>query len=380
VTRWLRLVIPPGRLAGLWLLGWLPVGLLAGLFWFAAGELPPADVARPLIVTGGSVTVLYAALRAFQFHPAFRPGYANWLARAPWTPDRPLPFGPVHLVWQDAFVIAVLVFPAVLLGEAGLLLQVAAAAYLTALATVLVVTQTRPFAYLIGFGLGGLALLANQPLPYFAAASIVYAVGMLGFRRSLDKLPWHLGPALGGRAKPSDEVGWPHNRLGPKPPSPGLSRWEAVALGLLAGWLLYAINLWADSWPGPHGGEPALMALVLGLGTAIGVIARLLVYIPGYLPPIGLAGRWATRRLVIPGYDEVFLAPFMAVLLAAALPTALADAGLSGPAGSGLTLAAVVAVLVGVGPRLREWQLTAPCRITRLPTDKGGGQPGRAQA
>jgi hypothetical protein len=374
-------VISPARLAGLWLVAWLPVALLLWLFYFLSGELPPDDLARPLIAFGGLIPVGYAALRPVLFHPAFRPGYTDWLARTPWTPDSPLPFGPVHFVWQDVVVIALLILPAVFLGRALVLLQVAAAGYLVGLAGVLAVTKVRPFAYLMGFGLGGMAFYADQTFPYFAAVMGVYAAGLLGFRRSLELFPWKLGPTLGGRAKMPDEVGWPYNRLGPKRPANEPPRWEALALGLLAGWLQFVAVSWFEAVQDTSRDKAATLgALVLQSVVILGVIIRVLIHLPGYRPPIGLAGRLATRRLLIPGYDEVFLAPFAALLLAAALPVALEVAGVSGPARYGLTMAAVVAVLIGVGPRVREWQLTAPCRITRLPTDKGSTQPGRAQA
>src|SRR5436190_19696300 len=55
-----------------------------------------------------SAAGLYAAFRLLRFHPACYPGYAGWLKQTPWTPDRPLPLGPVHPVWQDAVILALI--------------------------------------------------------------------------------------------------------------------------------------------------------------------------------------------------------------------------------------------------------------------------------
>src|SRR5438046_2314432 len=48
---------------------------------------------------------LFAAFRLWRFHPACNTSYAWWLSLTPWTADKPLPMGPVQLVWQDALVL-----------------------------------------------------------------------------------------------------------------------------------------------------------------------------------------------------------------------------------------------------------------------------------
>src|SRR5262249_55837152 len=53
----------------------------------------------------GAAALVYAVFRLLRFHPACNPAYSAWLEMSPWTAAKPLPVGPVHLVWQDAVVV-----------------------------------------------------------------------------------------------------------------------------------------------------------------------------------------------------------------------------------------------------------------------------------
>src|SRR5262245_22736690 len=48
----------------------------------------------------------YAVYRVAGFHPGYRAGYYLWLRGTPWSSQKPLPMGPVHLVWQDVLLLA----------------------------------------------------------------------------------------------------------------------------------------------------------------------------------------------------------------------------------------------------------------------------------
>ena len=103
-----RLVLPP-----LWLIVPLFVcfllleGPLLYLEWLAGHR---AD----LRVRPGSVLLFVAAVnqgsfRMLVFHPAFRGGYRTWLESTPWTYRKPLPLGPVELVWEDGLFLGPLI-------------------------------------------------------------------------------------------------------------------------------------------------------------------------------------------------------------------------------------------------------------------------------
>jgi hypothetical protein len=88
------------------------------------------------------------------------------------------------------------------------------------------------------------------------------------------------------------------------------------------------------------------------------------------MPPLSLLGRVARRRPIIPGYDKVFVAPLLALLVAVPLGcVALAAAPILGGYGSETLLSAAVTltwwILVGMGPGLEAWRLTGNCRIVR---------------
>src|SRR5204863_8599243 len=104
-----------------------------------ADDMPELTGIRIVIL--GAAAVVYAAFRLWRFHPACNPAYSAWLQMSPWTASKPLPVGPIHLVWQDAFVVGAL----------------AALAYWHA--------HANPTAPLIGFG-----------MTYLCALNVILAV------------------------------------------------------------------------------------------------------------------------------------------------------------------------------------------------------------
>jgi hypothetical protein len=103
------------------------------------------------------------------------------------------------------------------------------------------------------------------------------------------------------------------------------------------------------------------------LAPVIICLVRLLAYTAACHPPISIVGRLVTRRLVIPGYDQVFIAP-LCIALTAAL--GLAVTHLIGPAYYVVTipcaLAAQFIVAFNMGPSFRHWHLTGHHRIVSL--------------
>jgi hypothetical protein len=91
---------------------------------------------------------------------------------------------------------------------------------------------------------------------------------------------------------------------------------------------------------------------------------RLSIYCGSCRPPISLAGRLATRRFVIPGYDQIFVAPLLVLLIGIAGPLILWHCEANDSLTAGITMFAMVAVTLGMGPTLGLWQLTGEHRIT----------------
>lgn len=199
-----------------------------------------------------------------------------------------------------------------------------------------------------------------------------------------------------------NEIGWPFFSLRPTDSYESLAPFHGVMLSLLAGsWLLAGTSavislcwIWtpeidqsivyalhrpiSPTWNSTEtvgldvATEIQDLALRIAMGgllfanLVIGVVAigRLGIYLNGgHLPPISLWGRLRTGRLIIPKYDAVFLAPLVALLAGFAVFLIGVSLGINplyfGPVEVIITLM----ILLIMGPKLKEWQLTAPCRI-----------------
>src|SRR5689334_10874057 len=51
----------------------------------------------------------YGMYRAVVFHPFCREDYRKWLEQTPWTVHRPLPMGPIPLIWEDGIILGLLI-------------------------------------------------------------------------------------------------------------------------------------------------------------------------------------------------------------------------------------------------------------------------------
>src|SRR5262245_9773041 len=91
---------------GAWLSFEVCFGLMVLAFPLGARdpfEMEEIKRANRVLVT--LAAAVYGIYRVACFHPAVNPRYFAWLKLSPWQADKPLPMGPVHLVWQDLVVI-----------------------------------------------------------------------------------------------------------------------------------------------------------------------------------------------------------------------------------------------------------------------------------
>src|SRR6266487_2602254 len=106
-------VWPPPLLVGLFVILY---GLVAACLWLIELAAPnmgnamsdSAEILNIRTAILASAAGVYALYRLWRFHPACNQPYAAWLKLSPWTADKPLPLGPIHLVWQDAVVVGAL--------------------------------------------------------------------------------------------------------------------------------------------------------------------------------------------------------------------------------------------------------------------------------
>jgi hypothetical protein len=318
------------------------------------------------------VALLYAVFRVWAFHPALRPSYYRWLSGTPWTSQKPLPLGPIHLVLQDVLILGVmagLCWPRAEL-EAHRVLQAFLSCYLAMLAITHFSTGQKGWAYAVAFGLGFMGLFALDPL-FYVVAGAVYVAAVLGLRASLAQFPWsdtRLSQLFKSHARlrRNRSLGWPFDRLGPKLPTFGLTgftRGDVFVSGLLAGWFYFlALNQLSQY----HGhGEllgPTLLTLYLLL---YAVLARMVIYCHGYVPPMSLLGRIAHGRLIIPGYDKVFVAPLLAVSVFISACLVPSWTGISQTIALPIGVTTSWWILFGMGPGLDAWRLTGNHRVIK---------------
>lgn len=320
---------------------------------------------------------LYGVDRVLSFHPLYLPEYRRWLIATPWTSRKALPNGPVHLVLQDGAHLGLLVL---LMHDAQfnpLCIPLAFLfTYLVALGHSFWHTGVAWAGYLVAFGLGLVVWLpAERPWKLLTAA-LVYFTAFLGLRRALAGFPWSLGAyeeatspkALlelmtlsqvltrrGLGAIPRADLGWPFDRIPPRPPPRGIGYLDACLISLLCGWWTYVILSFF-----PDGS----LALLLFIMLSFPAFSRLHLYCAGHRPPISLWGRLAKFRWIIPSHDRVYVAPLLAVVAGMVLHHQLHRVfAFSVPFSTGVTVVLVFLILLTTGPTYERWTLTGNNRI-----------------
>lgn len=369
---WLRLVWPPGWIVTL-VVGFCLV--FAGLDHWVTSHIGPWDAVSPLAMQRHAVVLIASAIygiyRVYFFHPFWRPAYASWLALVPWTSAKPLPNGPVHLVWQDGAAMILLEALAYYKGSNPWTIPLAAIVlYLVTLGMTFWPIGLKWATYVAAFGLG--LVIRLQHYPWAIACVLVLLYGFLWFalRRALDQFPWERPPWLekllsaGKSVRGSNnQLGWPFDALCPEPKAIGISLIDATLLSLLLAWFTYALLSIVPGQVEAQRDAIATFTVFFSFLTMICVVGRLVNYCAYHWPPIGFWGRIFTLRWIIPGYDQVFVAPLCTLLLAITTPMALRMMGL--PVNIALPCAAfaVLFVTLAVGPTRREWFLTGNHRI-----------------
>jgi hypothetical protein len=317
---------------------------------------------------------LYGLWRGFLFHPAFQNGYRAWLESAPWTCRKPLPFGPIELVWEDGLVLGALVLLSATQPHPPALYLLCTFLYTYLLVLELSFWLTRSWAagYATAFGLGLVVWLLRHPIACLASLIVVYAITYAGLRQTMARFP----RALRKLPKPGDDLsspamswgiaplGWPHDpMMAGIVEDHGIWRIDAVLVCMLSVWWLSGI---ASLFPEAQ--ERFVIAVVaICVAMVLAPIARLGKYTQGCSSPISLRGRIRTGRWIIPGHDRVFIAPICALIAGPAtvvlLRACTIDASVSYTIGAGM----VVLVATLTPPRLRNWRLTGEYRMTFQP-------------
>jgi len=330
------------------------------------------------------VAGVYALYRLLRFHPACNWNYAAWLKLSPWTADRPLPAGPVHLVWQDAAVVGMLAAIGAW-NHVNALWPVAAFifVYLGGFTLLLAFTRRWGACFILGLlwpslMLPGVAPIARQApgLPAIAIVIAIACVIWFGHRQSLKAFPWEFikvpqrslldaqiripGPGTASAAGTQYNIGWPYLVLSPKVRPPAVSHRTTLALGALAGWWSFCLIKAASTDP------DADMSVVPGVILFFAIIAaltRLVAYGARTAPPFNIWGRIATGRIVVPGFDRIFVTPIAVVIGAIIGGAIIKHSGAWYAVADSIVIAVLWCILFGGGPTLRNWALTGQFRL-----------------
>jgi hypothetical protein len=313
-------------------------------------------------------TVLYGVARAVATHPIWNPGYQIWLESTPWVSRKPLPMGPVELVWEDGLILGPLLLLSALLPEPRSMQLICAflLRHLLILTATLFLTRAWAIAYASAFALGLAVWLWRQPLVCLVASTLVYLMAYDGLRRGFDRFPWkrlqmpNADADLVSAGGPSEMLGWPYDRMLREVVSGHEnSGTNAVLCCMLGGWWLFVLS----SFVGDPGDRQVVLSFPFIIMLAVCPAARLYVYMMGYIFPITFWARIRTGRWIIPGYDQVFVAPICS-LVVGPLSLALLRAwsvsiDLALPIATGL----VPLVALVTPPSLKRWRLTGQHRI-----------------
>jgi len=372
-------------------------GMLDAGLWIierAASNLKGEISSMPEIMNIRSVILgmaagFYALYRLWRFHPACNLGYAAWLKSSPWTSAKPLPLGPVHLVWQDAVVIGVLACLARWHAHIGPALPVIVfvMGYLIAMSLLLAFTRTWLPCLLLGFLWPAPMLPVMRGLPTAGALEAIVLVLWYGHRKSLRAFPWRRGGSddadsgrperakslleleiridgLSKTAARASSLGWPFQWLSPKVGSSPIASSTCIAVSALLGWWTYCAMVGLGMPSSPE---------AIQLFGVVAALLRVAIYCSGLEPSFNLWGRFGSGRIIVPGFDRVFVTPLIAIALTTAGGVIIRHAGSWYPVATAFVVALVCFALLSGGPAMRRWVLTGQHRY-RSPARPGANK------
>ena len=370
-------VWPPPLLIWLFVVAY---GLLAASLWLI--ELPfrgtgatipdPEGIVKIRTAILGGAAGVYALFRLWRFHPICNQAYSAWLRSSPWTAGRPLPLGPVHPVWQDGVVIGVLTVIAVWHAHIDPIVPVEffALSYLAGMTMLLAFARRWWSCLALGFLWPALILPGVEGMTAIPLIATIIVVIGHGHQQSLKVFPWdfmknptrpagsllQLELRIDGRSASGiqSNLGWPFGILSPKVQPAAISHLTSICLSTLFGWWSFCGMEHLKDCP-----PPELIVVFAGLAA----VFRLARYCAGLMAPFSLWSRIAWGRIVVPGFDKIFLTPLVAVLVSILGGMVIKRSGVRVPVTESCVFALVWYVLFAGGPTLRNWVLTGQHRF-----------------
>lgn len=323
--------------------------------------------------------VVYGFYRVFYFHPLYRPDYRRWLMSVPWSVSHQLPMGPVHLILQDLLVVGVMTAITVLRipGFSPIVIPVCFFfAYTIGSIVSLGMLEHWTSAALI-FALGALVRFTQQPWISLAWLGAIFFISLIGYRQTMtdpaawDDTWWGKQGLSDNNGRPdqtfqertrNNVLGWPWDFTSLKRNETPVPFLAGLVISILIAWWVHALIYHLQQQ------LPNMQALyfVMYLPTGIVAVVRIGIYCWGQLPPISVVGRLATFRWIIPGYDKVFVAPLVVLLLGWYGAYLLSRSGLEPHYGMPLLSFMIFLVALTMPPSLDEWKFTGNHRIANM--------------
>lgn len=358
-----RSVLPPRHIVLMCCATYL-LTYLVDLLFFIYLDLPEikeiGSIRMPFLVIFSG---WYGYYRVRSFHPFYSRKYREWLCLTPWSIEKPLPRGPIHLIWADLITLVPLTFLAY--SNFSIAALVPLIVFLSVYLVMICITFVAERASLVVLCLFLVPFTfypyANR---YFAVLVLIllYIICWVGLYQFLRGFPWNTRYWKADTVKELREqairqrlIGWPFEYLNVYR-TPSISISGAFILSLLLIWWLH-VTQWF--FIDPHLVKFFFM-FVLNVA-----LFRALAYGGIHRPPISLLGRVFTGRLIIPRYDKIFVAPICILLAGIALPLGLLKMNYRGAWIFELSFFLIFFLALSLPPSLREWRLTGAHRVSR---------------
>ncbi|MHC4951767.1 MAG: hypothetical protein ACYTEU_12410 [Planctomycetota bacterium] len=320
---------------------------------------------------------LYGFTRILRFNP-FSKGYFMQLALSPWQVGKPLPNGPIHLCWIDLIVLilfALLIYLFPVLHWTFPLIAFFAG-YNFGLFSILCFGKQGNYIF---FYTILLPLVAYPHCNFSIGLAVLICLTFLSQWKMLSymkRFPWNTPwwtenpiEKFKQQALRSRSVGWPFKELFYANTNKSTLLQNIAVITVICWWIHVLSRLFIRF-------DPEVTSETIASWYILPIIfiplIRLLVYLAVYSPPLSLLGRFRTGMLVIPGYDKLFIAPIILVLVGIFLPGFLIKLGIIELIAYELNLGLLLFLAIQLPPSHENWRYTglhhirkSRCRVQR---------------
>lgn len=311
--------------------------------------------------------VFMAIYRGYVTNPLLRKRYGEFLSLLPWDITKPLPGGSVHITVGDIFFILLLSLcgflsiPVLVFYPPIMFLTV----YLGCMIASIYGKETRAV-YIILYLIPLSLLLVPDWIYVLGMLVAIYLFCRMALRRALSNFPWN-SRLWHYRASEEDiknafltnTIIWPHLPMNEHKPAFSINTRQSLNLAALAAWWGFVL-MHAFNWPT----EVFFPVYLYFLFTAC--FWRVSIYISRYSSPVNLFGRLFRFKFIIPGYDYVFIAPLLTLLIGGACVRIIPCIDIPEDVGYSAAIGLVLFLVTWLPPSLQTWELTGQHSI-RVP-------------